>query len=148
MATFRNNKKKDWFSYETRLVFVHGDVFKDGSRNSATFTMELFAAIGNGRVYNQWRVGFACFCSNLTIFTDKIKIEWKWPYLEGGIRHNFLFCRYVFTFFRKCQLLSASLTFYFISKMNYKNENWYYCRFHLLGLLTETSITTCSEKRC
>ena len=27
------------------LVFVHGDVFKDGSRNVATFKMELFATI-------------------------------------------------------------------------------------------------------
>ena len=45
--------KKDRFSHETGLVFVHGDVFKDGSRNSATFEMELFATIGNGRVYNQ-----------------------------------------------------------------------------------------------
>ena len=53
MATFQNNKKKCWFSYETGLVFVHGDVFKDGYRNSATFNMEFFATIGNGRAYNQ-----------------------------------------------------------------------------------------------
>ena len=52
---------------------------------------------------------------------------------EGSIRHTFLFCRHVFTFFRKCQLLSISLTFCFISKINYKNENWYHCRFHLPG---------------
>ena len=75
MATFQNNKKKDWFSHETRLVFVHGNIFKDGSRNSATFKMELFATIGNGRVYNQWTVIFACCCSNLTIFAGKIKIQ-------------------------------------------------------------------------
>ena len=31
---------------------MHGDIFKDGSRNSDTFKMELFATIGNGRVYN------------------------------------------------------------------------------------------------
>ena len=49
MATFPNNKKKDWFSHETGLFFVHGEVFKDGSRNSATFKMELFATIGDGR---------------------------------------------------------------------------------------------------
>ena len=40
--------KKDWFSHETKVVFVHGKVFKDESRNSATFKMELFARIGNG----------------------------------------------------------------------------------------------------
>ena len=25
-----NNKEKDWFSYKTGLIFMHGDVFKDG----------------------------------------------------------------------------------------------------------------------
>ena len=49
MTTFQNNKKKDWFSHETRLVFKYGKVFKGGSRNSATFKMELFPTIGNGR---------------------------------------------------------------------------------------------------
>ena len=70
-----NNKKKDWFSRKTGLVFVHGNVFKDGSRNSAIFKMELFTTIGNGRVYNQWTVVFAYCCSNSTIPTDKIKIR-------------------------------------------------------------------------
>ena len=36
-----------------------GDIFKDGYKNSATFKMELFAAIGNLRAYNQWIVVFA-----------------------------------------------------------------------------------------
>ena len=31
VATFQNNKKKDWFSHKTRLVFLHGDVLKDES---------------------------------------------------------------------------------------------------------------------
>ena len=31
-----------------KLVSVHGEVFKDRSRNSATFKMELFPTIGNG----------------------------------------------------------------------------------------------------
>ena len=53
MATFQNNKKKDWFSHETGLVFVHGEVFKDGSRNLAIFKMELFATISNDGAYNQ-----------------------------------------------------------------------------------------------
>ena len=41
MVTFRNNKKKDWFPHETKLVFVHGQVCKERSRNSATFKMEV-----------------------------------------------------------------------------------------------------------
>ena len=130
VATFRNNKKKDLFSLETGLVFMHGNVFKDGSRNSATFKMKLFATIGNGRVYNQWTVVFACCCGgNSTIFKGKIKIGCKWSCLEGGIRYDFLFCRHGFTFFRKRQLLFVSLIFCFISKINYKNENRYHCPF-------------------
>ena len=74
MATFQNNKKKDWFSHETRLVFMHDIVFKDRSTKSATFKMELFATIGNGSVYNQWAVVFACWCGNPTIVTGKTKI--------------------------------------------------------------------------
>ena len=74
MATFQSNKKKDWLSHKIGLVFVHGDILKDGSRNSATFKMELLETIGNGRVCNQWTVVFACCCGNATIFTGKIKI--------------------------------------------------------------------------
>ena len=105
VAAFRNNKKKDWFSHKTGLAFVHGNIFKDRSRNLATFKMELFATVGNGRVYNQWTVVFACCCGNSTIFTGKIKIGWKWSCLEGGIRYDFLICRHVFAFFRKRQFL-------------------------------------------
>ena len=49
VTTFRNDKKKDWFSHEIRLVFVHGEIFKDRSRNSAAIKMELFATIGSGK---------------------------------------------------------------------------------------------------
>ena len=35
------------------LVFVHGHLSKDRSRNSATFKMELFARTGNDRVYDR-----------------------------------------------------------------------------------------------
>ena len=71
MAKFQNAKKNDWFSHKTGLAFVQGDVFKDGSRNSATFKMEIFATIGNGR--------FTTNGPYLTIFTGKIKIGSKWP---------------------------------------------------------------------
>ena len=49
MTAIQNNKKKDWFSHETRLVSVHGEVFKDGSRNSATFKKGPFATIDNSK---------------------------------------------------------------------------------------------------
>ena len=49
VATFQNNKKKDWFSHKTKPVFVNGNIFKEGSRNSAIFRKELFATIANGR---------------------------------------------------------------------------------------------------
>ena len=48
VATFWSNKK-DWFSHETGLVFVYGEVLKGESRNSATFKMEFFATIDNDR---------------------------------------------------------------------------------------------------
>ena len=131
MATFQNNKKKDWFSHDTALIFIIHDVFKDRSRNSATFKMELFAKIRNDSVYNQWLVVFACCCNNLTIFTGKIKIGWKWSCYLQTCFYIFSKIRQVFPFFRKRQLLSASLTFCFISKTISKNENWYHCRFHL-----------------
>ena len=54
---------------------MHGDVFKNESRSSTTFKMELFATIGNGKAYNQWKVVFACCCGNSTIATGKTKID-------------------------------------------------------------------------
>ena len=45
VAIFRYNKKKDWFSQETRLVFMYGKVCKGAFKNSATFKIELFTTI-------------------------------------------------------------------------------------------------------
>ena len=67
-------EKKDGFSHETILVFLHGDVFKNGSRNSVTFKMEVFAEVSNGRAYKQLTVVFASCCVKSTIFMHKIKI--------------------------------------------------------------------------
>ena len=75
VATFQNTKKTDWFSHKVRLVFMHGNVFKNGTRNTAIFKMEFFATIGNGKVCNQWTVVFPCCCGNSTIFKGKIKIR-------------------------------------------------------------------------
>ena len=55
---------------------MHGEDFKGGPRNSATF-----ATIGNGRNLQRApsygltinKTVFASCCGNLTIFTDKIK---------------------------------------------------------------------------
>ena len=63
---------------------MHGDVFKDGSRNSAIFKMKLFTTIGNSRVYNQWTVVFGCCCSNSTIFTGKLKLDEKGHALKAA----------------------------------------------------------------
>ena len=49
LATFQNNKK-DWFSHKIGLVFMQGEVFKDGS----------FATIGNGKVYKKWTRDYEC----------------------------------------------------------------------------------------
>ena len=108
------------FQLPPPVVFRYdGNIFKT-DMGTVPLKMELFATISNGRVYNQWTVVIACCCGNSTIFTGKVKIRWKWSCFEGGIRCDFLFCRYVLTFFQKHQLLS--LTFSFISKINYKNE--------------------------
>ena len=93
MATFHNNKKKDWFSHKTGLVFVHGHIFKDRSENSTTFKMELFATTGNGRVYNQWSV-----VTQISL-QAKLKLNENVHSFEGCIRYNFLFCRHVLNFF-------------------------------------------------
>ena len=95
MATFRNNKKKDWFSHETGLVVVHGEVFLDGSRNFALFKMELVAKLVT--------VGFAtkgqCLHVAAVILSSllaKLKLNENSHVLKA-----YLFCRHVFTFFRK-----------------------------------------------
>ena len=46
-----SNEKKHWFAQKTRLVFMHGNVFKDKSRNSVTFKMDLLGLTTNGQQY-------------------------------------------------------------------------------------------------
>ena len=58
-----------------RSIFVHSDVFKDGSRNSTTFKTELFATISNGSAYKQWAVVFACCCGNSKAGSDTISTK-------------------------------------------------------------------------
>ena len=36
-------KNINWFSQKTQLDFVHGIIFRDRSKNSASFKIELFA---------------------------------------------------------------------------------------------------------
>ena len=47
VVTFQTNKKKNWFSDKTRLVFVYDEVCKGTSRKSIIFKMELFTTIWN-----------------------------------------------------------------------------------------------------
>ena len=116
---------------------MHGNIFKDGSRNSAPFKMELFPTIGNGRAYNQWTVVFACCCGNFTIFTGIIKIGLKCSCLEDSIRY----LQTCFCIFSKMPI-SVSLTSCFISKINYKNKNWFHCQFHLPGFYEQKQPST------
>ena len=120
VATFRNNKKKDWFPHKTELVFVHGHICKGRSRNSATFKMEDFARIGNDRVYN--RVYFAVVTQ--PSLHAKLKFDENGHVLKAASDKT---CFYIFS----KMSISVSITFCFISKINYKNGNWYHCRFHL-----------------
>ena len=53
---------------------MHGKVFKDGSRNPATIKMELFATVGNGRVYNQWTVIFVAVVTQPSL-QGKLKLD-------------------------------------------------------------------------
>ena len=48
-------EKKDWFSHKTILVFLHGDVFKNGSRNSVTFKMESLQKLVMVGLTKNWR---------------------------------------------------------------------------------------------
>ena len=54
-------REKNWFSHKTGPVFVHGNVFKNISKNTVSFKMQLFATFGNGRAYKQLNVVFAYF---------------------------------------------------------------------------------------
>ena len=40
--------KKDWFSHETGVVFVHDEVCKGSTKNFATFRMELSVTASKG----------------------------------------------------------------------------------------------------
>ena len=64
VETFRNKEKELVFTQNRTSFCVWRHFQRDRSRNSATFKMELFSTIGNGRVYNQWTIVFACCCGN------------------------------------------------------------------------------------
>ena len=112
VATFWNNKKKDWFPHKTELVFMHGHVCKDRSRNSATFKMELLARIGNDRVYNMVYVAAVTGPS----LQAKLKSDENGYVLKLAPDNTHLYI---------CSKtpISVSILFCFISKINYKNEN-------------------------
>ena len=82
--------------------------------------MEIFAAISSNEAYNQQDLHVTMV--NRSFLLEKLKSDGNDQCLKGSIRYTFLFCRDAFTFLRKHWLLSVSLTFCFITKINYKNE--------------------------
>ena len=76
VATFRNNENKYWFPHETKLVFVHGHVCKDRSKNCAIFKIKPFSWIENNRVYNK------VYVTAVTQPSSQAKLKSD----EGGIR--------------------------------------------------------------
>ena len=100
---------------------MHGDVFKDGSRISATFKMELFSKIGNVRVYSQCTVALASVTQ--PFLQAKLRLDRN----DHALKAAFFNCDFLFLQIFENENYFVSLTFCFISKINYKNENWYYC---------------------
>ena len=106
---------------------MHGKVFKGESRNSATFKMELFATIGNGR--NFQRASSDGLTTNrqylhIAVVTwsslqPKLKTDEYGHALKVTPNKLSCFVDMFFTFFQKRKLLSVSLTFCFNSKINY-----------------------------
>ena len=120
--------KKRLVSHETGLVYMNGEVFKGGSRNSATFKIELFATISRGR--NFQRASSDGLTTNRQYLhvaaVTQPSLQVKLKTNENGHALNVApdtlscFVHMFFTFFRKRQLLSVSLTFCFNSKINFK----------------------------
>ena len=135
MATFQNNKKKT--SFHTKLDYF-SCMAKFSMTDSGTLphlrgsSLQQLVAVESSKELHLMclrpiGVIFASCCGNSNIFSGKIKIGWKWPWLEGGL--GYFFVLETFHFFENVNYVS--LTFCFISKINYKNENLYHCRFHL-----------------
>ena len=130
--------KKVFFSHKTGLVFVHSTVFKNRSKNFATSKMELFPTISNGL--------------HVAVLTQsslqaKLKSDENGHTLKAASDTISCFEDMFFHFFRKCQLLSVSLTFCFILKIT-KMKTGITVNFIFWGLLTEATINIRSEKCC
>ena len=74
---------------------MHGDVFKDGSRISATFKMELFSKIGNVRVYSQCTVALASVTQ--PFLQAKLRLDRNDHALKAALIAISYFCRYLKT---------------------------------------------------
>ena len=100
---------------------MHGKVFKDGSRNSWTFKMELFAVIGYSR--NLQRASPDGLRTNRqylhvavvtrTPLQAKLKMDGNGHALKVAPDTLSCIADMFSTLFRKCQLLSVSLSFCF-----------------------------------
>ena len=106
---------------------MHGEIFKGGSRNSATFKMEFLATIGNGR--NLQRAS----SDGLTTNRQYLNVaEVTWISLQAKLKTDenghalkvapdtiSSFVDMFPTFFQKHWLLSVSLSLCFNSKIYY-----------------------------
>ena len=63
---------------------MHGDVFKDRSRSSATFKMELFAAVANDRAYKQLTLVSRCCCVTQLSLYAKLKLDENGHHLKAA----------------------------------------------------------------
>ena len=122
MAEFWNYKKKTGFHMKPDYFLCIATYSKTdlgtlpGLRWSSLKQLVMVGFTTNGQLY--LHVAAVTWLS----LQAKLKSDENGHALKAA--YDF-FCQHTFTFFRKRQLLSVSLTFCFISKINYKNENWY-----------------------
>ena len=106
---------------------------------------ENFLQLCNGKVYNQWTVILVCCYGNLTFFTCKIKIGWKWPCLESGMRYDFLFCRCFYIFFENASSCFTNILFDFKNQLQKLKQVSLSITYSGV-LLIEATVNRCSEK--
>ena len=109
MATFQNDKKKAWFLHKTRLVFVHGEVFKDRSRNFAIFNYLKWSSLQQLVTLAPKTNGQYLHIAALTgtSLLAKLKSDENGHALKAASDTFSCFLDMLLHFFRKCRLLSV-----------------------------------------
>ena len=153
MATFQNNKKKT--SFHTKLDYF-SCMAKFSMTDSGTLphlrgsSLQQLVAVESSKELHLMclrpiGVIFASCCGNSNIFSGKIKIGWKWPWLEGGL--GYFFCFGDVSFFRKRQLCVTNILLHFENQL----QKWKFVSLSISSsgtLLTEPTLNMCSEKCC